>query len=360
MPDRARLRQVARLLVRRSLAVRPRWQVVIRAHVAALPLVQEVERELARAGAWPILQLRYDALGAWEREVPEELLAEPPPIWQRLQEEGDAFLAIFTPPRPGPDAPPPERLARLAASHATLQRRMTDMDVPWTLCLYPTADVAAEAGMPLAQLEELLFGACLRDWDAERIRMERIAERVDAASEVRIVAPGTDLRLSVRGRTCAVDDGRINVPGGEVYVSPCEDATEGIVTFGEFPACYLGQRVEGAWLRFADGRVVDAGAAVNEAFLVDTLETDDGARILGELGIGCNAALTRYTRNPLLDEKIGGTVHLALGASYAKTGGRNRSAIHWDIVKDLRHGGELWLDGRLAQRDGAWLEAVGA
>jgi aminopeptidase len=360
MPDRARLQQVARLLVRRSLGVRPRWQVVVRAHVDALPLVEEVEREIARAGAWSVLQLRYDALGAWEREAPVELLAEPPPSWQRLQEEGDAFLAVLTPPRRGPDAPPPARLAQLAASHATLQRRMTTMEVPWTLCLYPTADVAAEAEMPLAQLEELLFGACLRDWDAERARMERIAERVDAASEVRIVAPGTDLRLSVSGRTCAVDDGHINVPGGEVFVSPCEDATEGIVTFGEFPACYNGQRVEGAWLRFAGGEVVDAGAAANEAFLVETLETDGGSRVLGELGIGCNPALTRCTRNPLLDEKMGGTIHLALGASYAQTGGRNRSGIHWDLVKDLRCGGELWLDGRVAQRDGIWLEPVDA
>ena len=137
-----------------------------------------------------------------------------------------------------------------------------------------------------------------------------------------------------------------------------EDATEGIVTFAECPAVYHGQEVTGAQLRFEGGRVVDATAATNEEFLFEVLDADRGARVLGELGIGCNPGITRYMRNTLFDEKIAGTVHLALGRSYAVTGGVNDSRVHWDMVKDLRRGGELYVDGQVVQRDGAWLEAV--
>jgi aminopeptidase len=298
-------------------------------------------------------------VGAWAREAPLELVGSPAPLLRSVLTEADAFLAILAPrnTRAASDVPR-ERLAACAAAQAPLRERMTAMRVPWTICQFPTHALAQEAEMTLAQLEDFVFGACLRDWDAERERMLRIAEALDRAREVRLVGDATDLLLSVDGRTCEIDDAHINMPGGEVFVSPLEDATEGIVTFAEFPAAYFGQVVVGAWLRFADGRVIDAGAAANEAFLLETLETDRGAGVLGELGIGCNRGITRYMRNTLFDEKIAGTVHLALGASYAVTGGRNHSDIHWDIVKDLRRGGELYLDGRLVQRDGEWLEAV--
>src|SRR5207253_582282 len=196
---------------------------------------------------------------------------------------------------------------------------------------------------------------CLLDWDAEGARMRRIADLIDAASEVRIVGEGTDLTLRVDGRTSEVDDGHINMPGGEVFLSPLEDATEGLVTFGEFPAVYFGQEVTGAWLRFAAGRVVDAGAASNEEYLLATLDTDPGARVLGELGIGCNPRITRHMKNTLFDEKISGTVHLALGNGLPEVGGENVSQVHWDIVKDLREGGRLELDGKVVQESGKWL-----
>jgi aminopeptidase len=184
--------------------------------------------------------------------------------------------------------------------------------------------------------------------------MQRIADLFDAAEEVRLVGAGTDLTLSLAGRSGSVDDGHLNMPGGEVFYSPVEDSAEGVVEFSEFPAVYYGTEVAGARLRFAGGRVVDAAAAANEGFLISTLDTDEGARRLGELGIGCNPGIQRFMKNVGFDEKIDGTVHLALGNSYTFTGGRNRSAIHWDIVKDLRGGGRLYLDGRLVQENGRW------
>ena len=143
-----------------------------------------------------------------------------------------------------------------------------------------------------------------------------------------------------------------------MFVSPGEDATAGVVTFSEYPAIYFGHEVEGAWLRFDGGRVTDAGAGRGEDYLLGILDTDPGARVLGELGVGCNPGITRHMKNVLFDEKISGTIHLAIGRSYASTGGVNQSLIHWDMVKDLRNGGRLYLDGELVQENGNWLEAV--
>jgi aminopeptidase len=184
--------------------------------------------------------------------------------------------------------------------------------------------------------------------------MQRIKERFDRASEVRIVAEGTDITLGVEGREGLIDDGHLNMPGGEVYFGPVEDATEGEITYAEFPANYLGREVTGARLVFSGGRVVEASAESGEDFLIATLDTDEGARVLGELGIGCNPGIDRYMKNTLFDEKIAGTVHLALGNSYTNSGGTNSSAVHWDMVKDLRSGGQIFLDGELVQEDGQW------
>jgi aminopeptidase len=236
-----------------------------------------------------------------------------------------------------------------------MRARTMAMEVPWVVCEYPVQATAQDAGMTLGAFEDFVFGAVLLDWDAEAEKMRRILERFDAASEARIVADGTDLTLSLAGRTGAVDDGHVNMPGGEVFYAPVEDSAEGVVTFSEFPAVRFGQEVGGARLAFEGGRIVDASAASNEAFLLQMLDLDEGARRLGELGIGCNPGIQRFSRNLAFDEKIGGTIHLALGNSYSFIGGRNVSAIHWDIVKDLRNGGRLYADGELVQEAGAWL-----
>ncbi len=151
-----------------------------------------------------------------------------------------------------------------------------------------------------------------------------------------------------------MDDGHINMPGGEVFYSPVEDSAEGTIAFEEFPAVYFGNEVAGARLVFEAGRVVEATAREGEPFLLQTLDTDEGARRLGELGIGCNPGIQRFMKNVAFDEKIDGTVHLAVGNSYSSTGGTNHSSIHWDIVKDLRQGGQIYADGRLVQENGRW------
>jgi aminopeptidase len=222
---------------------------------------------------------------------------------------------------------------------------------------WPVQSLADDAGMTLAEYEQFIFDAVLLDWDAEAARMRLIADVFDGADEVRIVGTGTDLTLSLAGRTGSVDDGHINMPGGEVFYSPVEDSANGVIEFSEFPAVHYGTEVEGARFVFEHGRIVEATARTNEEFLVQTLDTDDGARRLGELGIGCNPGIQRFMKNVGFDEKINGTVHLAVGNSYSFTGGRNESSIHWDIVKDLRTAGRIYADGRLVQENGTWLSA---
>jgi aminopeptidase len=228
-------------------------------------------------------------------------------------------------------------------------------DVPWVGCHYPTAALAQDAGMTLEQFSDFLYGSVLIDWDAERERMTRIKELFDGAEEVRIVGDGTDIRLSLRGREGKVDAGGANMPGGEVFYSPVEDSAEGTIVFSEFPGVYAGREVNGISFTFSQGRIVEASADSNEDFLLATLDTDEGSRRLGELGIGCNPGITQHMKNAAFDEKIDGTIHLAVGKSFPEVGGKNESVVHWDIVKDLRNGGRLEVDGRVVQESGKWL-----
>ena len=249
---------------------------------------------------------------------------------------------------------PAERMGLVQSSIRPVLERAYTNDLAWVGCNYPTPALAQDAGMSLRAYEDFLFGACLLDWDAERDRMSRYAEHFDKAEEVRIVGAETDITLSLAGRQGKVDAGGANMPGGEFYYSPVEDSAEGTIAFVEFPAPYAGREVAGIRLRFEGGRVVDASADAEEDFLIEQLDRDEGARALGELGIGCNPGITRFMKNTLFDEKIDGTIHLALGNGLPEIGGTNQSDIHWDIVKDLRPGGQIYLDGEVVQENGAW------
>jgi len=226
--------------------------------------------------------------------------------------------------------------------------------VPWVVCRYPTPALAQNAGMSLRSFEDFLYGACLLDWDEEGRKMRRIADRFDEASEVRIVGAGTDIKIGLEGRPGEVDNGRLNMPGGEVFYSPVEDATEGVVHFSEFPAVQEQDQAWGVRMVYRDGRVVEASADRGEDVLFAKLDRDEGARVLGELGIGCNPGIRQHIKETLFDEKIYGTIHLAIGASLPTIGGKNVSSVHWDMVKDLRQGGRIECDGELVQENGEW------
>ena len=356
----ARIERYATLLLDTCLRVEEGWQVLVWGMPGARPLLEEVLRQLGDRGAYPLLRLTFGGglvyHRDWVRRAPLERLAQPAALDAHVLAHADALLAISAPEntRDGSDIAP-ERTAAVQGAYHDVTARFGAGDVPWVMCWYPTSALAQDAGLSLAAFEDFLYGACLRDWEAEHRRISRHAALFDAADEVRIVGEGTDLRLSLAGRRMDVDAGTGNMPGGELYSCPVGTSAEGTIAFGEHPAVWGGRQVRGIRLRFEAGVVVDASADTEEAFLLETLDVDPGARRVGELGVGCNPGITRHTGNLYFDEKIDGTVHLALGDGFADLGGTNESAIHWDLVKDLRAGGRIELDGEVVQRDGVWL-----
>jgi aminopeptidase len=356
MPD-PRIAQYARLLVERCVDVQPHTQVLVASTPLARPLVEEVVRLIARRGAYVSVQLNHASISsAWATEAPEALLSETSPIERFVFENIDSYIAISAPEntRDGTEVDP-KRQALLRKARLPLLQRVVTLQFPWVGCHFPTPALAQDAGMSLAAYEDLLYGACLLDWDEEGRKMRRLADRFDVAETVRIVGEGTDLTLSLAGRKAMIDDGHLNMPGGEFFYSPVEDSAEGVITYAEFPAVYGGYDVEGVRLRFENGNVVEASARRNEEFLLKTLDADAGARVLGELGIGCNPGIQRHMKDVLFDEKIFGTIHLAIGNGFPFIGGTNVSSVHWDMVKDLRSGGQIFCDGELVQENGRWL-----
>jgi aminopeptidase len=352
--------QYARLLVEECIDVQPGWQVLVASSVLGRPLYNQVTRVIAERGAYVIPRLFFGSgpgpASEWVKLAPEELVAKLAPLEQHVLLSVDAFVAIIAPEntRDGADIDP-ERLQLSQKAALPVMERIIGGEVPWVGCQYPTPALAQDAGMTLDQFSEFLYGAVLLDWDAERERMARIKEIFDDAAEVRIVGEGTELTLSLAGRHGEIDAAGANIPGGEVFYSPVEDSAEGVVEFSEFPAVFAGREMTGIRFRFEGGKIVAASARSNEEFLLETLDMDEGARRLGELGIGCNPGITRYMKNTLFDEKIYGTIHLAIGRGFPQLGGKNVSAIHWDIVKDVRRNGRIEVNGELVQENGEWL-----
>ncbi|HEX2085879.1 MAG TPA: aminopeptidase, partial [Solirubrobacteraceae bacterium] len=279
------------------------------------------------------------------------------PLAMEEARRADASLAIQAPENTralaGID---PGRLARAAVGRAPVRRAA--LERRWCLTVWPTEALAQEAGMALADFEAVTRSALFLDrpdpvtaWGGLRAFQARLVERLERASTIRIEAEGTDITLGVEGRTWFNSDGRRNMPSGEVFTGPHERSADGTIRF-DVPSSPAGVHVQGVELTFRDGEVVAARADHGDDYLQRALATDDGARRLGELGIGTNFGIARPVGTILFDEKIGGTVHLALGRSYPETGGTNESALHWDLICDLRRGGRITADGEAVQEDG--------
>jgi len=350
-----RTQAYARILVD-CIDPQPEWQVLVRSQPPGRPLIEEITRELGRRGARALVRLGFEqAGGTFVREAPMELLGTLSDIERHEIENADSYMAILAPENTRATADiPAERLStRTAALREPHLPYLMDVK-PWVGCYFPTAAAAQDAGLSLPAFEDFLYGAVLIDWHELREKMELIMEHFDRAETVRIIGPETDLTFSLAGRGGKVDALGANMPGGEVFYSPVEDSAEGVITYSEYPACYLGHAVDGVRLQFEAGRIVEASATSDEEFLLGTLDTDEGARRLGEFGIGCNPGIQRHMKNTLFDEKMEGTIHLAVGTGFPQIGGTNASGVHWDMVKDLRAGGRIELDGEVVQESGEW------
>jgi aminopeptidase len=350
----------ARLLTDYCLEVQPGQQVSIGSTTHAAPLLLALQREILEREAWPLLHVELPGQqeGFWAAArdaqvdgfAPAEL-AETRSIDASLRIQATDNANALA----GVD---PARLARAARGRAPLREAMVRRR--WAITLWPTAAAAQQAGMGSADFADFVSRALFLDrddpaaaWGELGIFQAALIERLAPAREIRIEADGTDLTLAVAGRTWINSDGRRNMPSGEVFTGPHEDSAEGRIRF-TIPTSPRGVVVEDVTLEFRAGRVVSAHAERGEAYLQATLDTDPGARVLGELGIGTNFGIDRAIGAILFDEKIGGTVHLALGRSYPESGGRNESAVHWDLICDLRAGGRLTADGVTIIEDGAF------
>lgn len=369
MPE-SRLDKLAHILVRFSTRVQSGDLVRLVGTPAAQDLLLRLYAEVLAAGGHPIVQMEPEACTELLlRHGNENQLRYVSPVEEQLVKGVDVSIHVLAPENTRAlTQVSPGRQFLLGAGRRplleTFLRRAAEGSLRWVVTQLPCQAVAQEADMSLAEYTELLESACLLDrpdpvaaWKEISQRQDRLIEHLRGARELRFHdLAGTDLRVGVAGRTWINSDGRENLPDGEVFTGPIEDATEGVVVFGT-PTLHKGREVSGIRLVFKAGKVVEASATKGEEYLLGLLDQDAGARRLGEVALGCNYALARLTRNALLDEKIGGTFHTALGASYPATGGKNISSLHWDLVGDLRTGGQIEADGQVISRDGRFLNS---
>lgn len=350
----------ADLLVDYCLRVQPGETILIGSELEARPLIEACFRAVVRRGAHPLVRVELPGLYEYFVEhAAEEQLDHCPPVglYEAEAVAGRIRIAAEADTR-AMSRIDPRRQALVDRARNPIRRAASRRR--WVLTQFPTRAYADDAGMELPEYEDFVARAMFLDrpdpvaaWQELGRRQQGMIESLARVKRLRIEAEGTDLTLSVAGRTWVNSDGRRNMPSGEVFTGPVEASAQGRLRCS-FPVCRGGRRVVGIALEFAAGRVVASRAEEGEAYLQSMLDLDAGARRLGEIGIGLNAGIQRFTGSILYDEKIGGTVHLALGQSYPETGGGNESALHWDLIIDLRHGGRITADGRVVMEDGRW------
>ena len=361
--------RLAALLVEHSTQIGPGDRVVLEAEPVAEPLLRALVRRILHAGGHPHLLVSLPGIEPVYMTEASPVQLDFTPTFQRLAYDTfEARIRILsssnTRALSGVDETRAAR--RQKALQPILQSQMERGgrgEFRWVTTIYPTEAYAQEAEMSLADYEAMVYRACRVDegsgdptalWRQVKADQERFIQAFAGHDQVVVRGPSSDLRMSIRGRTFMNSHGIHNMPDGEIYTGPVEESVQGWVRFS-YPVVWAGREVEGAEFRFEDGKVVHATAKKNEVFLHKILETDAGARYMGEFAIGTNPALKRTTGNILLDEKIGGTIHMALGAGYPQSSSRNQSAIHWDMVCDTHTGTEVEVDGSVVYRDGAFV-----
>jgi len=364
-----RIEKLAGVLVNYSVEIKKNDLVVIQGAPVAEALIAALYEAVLRAGGHPHVRMGPNVLAELILKYgSDEQLKFVSPLALHDIEKIDARIAIWaevnTKALSNTDS---AKHAIMSAARKPIMKRFMERaaakELRWTGTLFPTQSSAQDAGMSLMEYEDFVFGAGLLDqenpvkaWKAIAQKQEQIVDLLNGKKTLRLeAANGTDLTMSLEGRTWINCCGKENFPDGEVFTSPVEDSMEGEIAYS-FPAVHMGHECEGVKLRFEKGRVVEATAEKGEEFLNKMLDQDEGARSVGEFAIGCNYNIAQFSRNTLFDEKIGGTVHLAVGASYPETGGKNESGLHWDMVCDLRKGGRITLDGEVIYKDGKFTQ----
>ncbi|MCA9949952.1 MAG: aminopeptidase [Anaerolineales bacterium] len=362
-----RVKRFASLLVNYSVKVQPGEKVLLNGTIPTMPLVQETYREVVRAGGHPLLMINDDVFNEiMLREGSDEQLEYIPEVMKTIIETYDCMINIRgsnnTRAFSGVD-PQREKISRTARSAlmGTYMGRAARGELRWVSTMYPTQAHAQEADMSLADYEDFVFQACFVDredpvaaWLEVSAMQQKLVDWLKGKDKVVVKGPNVDLTLSIAGRTFINSDATHNMPSGEIFTGPVEDSVNGWVKF-TYPSIVGGREVEGIELRFEDGKIVDATAEKNEEFLHSMINTDPGASFLGEFAVGTNNGIQRFTKSILYDEKIGGTIHMAIGRGYPETGSTNISAVHWDMICDMRDGGKIWVDDELFYDSGKFV-----
>jgi aminopeptidase len=364
-----RVHKFAQILVDHSTKVAPGDRVAITATTAAETMVRALYELILDRGGHPHLLLDFPGLDElFFAHAGDHQLDFVPSFHKMAFEEFDVLIKIRSETNTRSlSSVAPQRQSRRQKTMAHLLnaqlRRGADNSLRWMSTLYPTDAYAMEAEMGLEEYQDFVFRAChtgddtsdpVAYWQGVEERQRRIVARIEGHDAVLLCGPNVDLSLSIKGRKFRNASGQHNMPDGEIYTGPVEDSVNGWVRY-TYPAVYQGRVVEGVELQFADGKVISASASKNQDFLLQMLDTDPGARYVGEFAIGTNFEIDRFTRSILFDEKIGGSFHMALGAGYPETGSQNKSNIHWDMICDLRQDAEISVDGEVLYRNGEFL-----
>jgi len=362
-----RVEKLAKLCVQYSTAVKPKDKVLIEGSDLAYPLISEIYKECLLSDADPMILPQLDVeytfyKHAKKRQLRQDFIRS---VLKFLYEKIDVRITVACIPNPreltGVDA------AKIAITQVSwkdvwdlFMKRYDADELRWILLPYPTNSGAQEASMAFQEYEDFVYESCLVDkedpveeWKKIRANQERISKYLNSTANVRITGEDTELTFSTKGRKWWNNAGTGNMPGGEVYTGPVEDSVNGTVRFS-YPGIYSGKEVEDITLTFKEGKVTKAKATKGNDVLREILKIE-GANRLGEAAVGTNYGITRFTKNMLFDEKMGGTIHMALGASYPWTGGLNKSAVHWDLLKDMKKDGEIRADGKLIYEKGKFL-----
>jgi aminopeptidase len=362
-----RIENLAKILVYYSVKVKPDDWVLVRGHVHAMPLVEEVVRHVIRAGGNPTVMLDSEALTETIlREASENQLAWVSPVETQLYNQMDVLINLLAASntRALTDIAPQKMRARQQARHEltdTFMQRSAEGSLRWVLAQFPCDAYAQDADMSLRDYEDFVYGATFADqpdpvasWQGIHDTQQRLIEWLRGKKQVELRGPNSQISLSIEGRTFINSDGTHNMPSGEIFTGPVEDSVSGWIRF-TYPAISGGREVEGVELEFKDGKVIQASAEKNEDYLLTLLDSDPGARYLGEFAIGTNYGIKRFTRSILFDEKIGGSIHMAVGAGYPQTGSLNKSSIHWDFICDMRDDSEILVDGEIFYKNGEFV-----
>ncbi len=356
MPVDLRTRKLAQLAVRYSVAVKPGEKVIISGGSEAIDFLVELYKEIILQKAIPIVRVNLPNVSDFfYKYATKEQIEFFPEYWMRTVKDADCYIGVSS------EINTKELTncdSKKIADRGKVMHPISDYiantrdKIRRVSIAYPCTALAQEAEMSLNEYENFVYGACLQDWGKTGKKIEKIRKVFERGRQVWLIGENVDLKFSIAGKNCVADKGEENMPGGEIFMAPVRESLNGWIKF-EYPAIRNGKEVRDVFLRLEKGKVVEAKASKNEDFLLEMLKTDENSSYVGEFGIGFNPKINKFTKDLLFDEKINGTIHLALGMAYKQNGGGNDSALHWDIVKDM-HRAKIILDEKTVQENGKW------